>query len=100
MQSFLSGDALPDVWERIKRTVPTSMVNSCKLWPAVTAFSYTFITPEYRNLFGGVISIGWQMYLSFLNRRAEIEGSMEKGMERVLEAQEQLQIQSRQKLAA
>ncbi|PVH82773.1 hypothetical protein DL98DRAFT_488080 [Cadophora sp. DSE1049] len=71
MQSFLSGDSLPAVWERIKQTVPTSVVNSCKLWPAVTAFSFTFIDPQYRSIFAGVIAIGWQTYLSFLNRKAE-----------------------------
>lgn len=71
MQSLLSGDSLPAVWERIKATVPTSIINSCKLWPAVTAFSFTFIPIEYRNVFAGVIAIGWQTYLAYLNRRAE-----------------------------
>jgi protein Mpv17 len=78
MQSFLSGDSLPDVWERIKRTVPISMVNSCKLWPAVTAFSFTWIDPQYRNVFAGVVAIGWQTYLSYLNRKAEVAAGLEK----------------------
>jgi hypothetical protein len=26
---------------------------------------------EYRSIFGGVIAVGWQTYLSFLNARAE-----------------------------
>jgi protein Mpv17 len=81
MQSLLSGDSLLQVWERIKRTVPTSMINSCKLWPAVTAFSFTFIDPQYRSIFAGVIAIGWQTYLSFLNRTAEIEESLEVAQE-------------------
>ena len=85
MQSLLSGDSLPDVWERITRTVPTSILNSCKLWPAVTAFSFTFIDPQYRSIFAGVIAIGWQTYLSFLNRRAEVEGALQKGMGMKLE---------------
>ncbi|EKD18669.1 Mpv17/PMP22 family protein [Drepanopeziza brunnea f. sp. 'multigermtubi' MB_m1] len=79
MQSFLSGDSLPEVWERIKRTVPTSILNSCKLWPAVTAFSFTFIDAQYRSIFAGFIAIGWQTYLSFLNRRAEIEAAAKSG---------------------
>lgn len=85
MQSLLSGDSLPEVWDRIKRTVPTSMINSCKLWPAVTAFSFTFIEPQYRSIFAGVIAIGWQTYLSMLNRRAEIQESLEKSMGDALE---------------
>lgn len=71
MQSFLAGDSMAEVWERIRRTVPVSFVNSLKLWPAVTAFSFTFIPLEYRSIFAGVIAVGWQTYLSFLNRMAE-----------------------------
>jgi protein Mpv17 len=74
MQSFLSGDKLPEIWERIQLTVPVSFINSCKLWPAVTAFSFAFIGPHYRSIFAGVIAIGWQTYLSYLNRKAEAEG--------------------------
>lgn len=71
MQAFLAGDNLVEVWERIKRTVPTSMVNSVKLWPAVTAINFTFVPIEYRSVFAGVIAVGWQTYLSWLNRLAE-----------------------------
>ncbi|TLD09436.1 hypothetical protein PspLS_11994 [Pyricularia sp. CBS 133598] len=72
MQSFLSGGSLSDVLDRIRRAVPTSIVNSLKLWPAVTAFSFTFIAPEYRSAFAGVIAVGWQTYLAYLNRQAEM----------------------------
>lgn len=75
MQAALAGENMAAVWERIKRTVPTSVINSCKLWPAVTAFSFTFIPIEYRSLFGGLIAVGWQTYLSFLNRLAEEAGA-------------------------
>lgn len=71
MQAFLAGDNLVEVWERIKRTVPTSMINSVKLWPAVTAINFTFIPIEYRSVFAGAIAVGWQTYLSWLNRLAE-----------------------------
>ncbi|KAH7137914.1 hypothetical protein B0J11DRAFT_513186 [Dendryphion nanum] len=68
--------SLHDLVERLKATVPVSWVNSCKIWPVVTAFSFSFIPIEYRSIFGGVIAIGWQTYLSILNRRAE-EAQME-----------------------
>ncbi|KAL0930644.1 dihydroorotate oxidase [Colletotrichum truncatum] len=71
MQAFLAGDNFEQIIERIRRTVPVSIVNSCKLWPAVTAFSFSFIPMEYRSVFSGVIAVGWQTYLSFLNRQAE-----------------------------
>ena len=78
MQSLLSGDTVLEAWERIKRTVPTSFINSCKLWPAVTAFSFTYIQPQYRALFAGVIAVGWQSYLSWLNQRAANEERLKK----------------------
>ena len=80
MQSLLSGDSLPEVWERIKRTVPISMINSCKLWPAVTAFSFTFIDAQYRSIFAGFVAIGWQTYLSYLNRKAEVEEAAQRAI--------------------
>ncbi|KAI0542956.1 hypothetical protein GGR58DRAFT_450145 [Xylaria digitata] len=70
-QALLSGDNLAEAWRRVVNTVPVSWVNSCKLWPAVTAFNFAFVPFEYRSIFGGVIAVGWQTYLSFLNSRAE-----------------------------
>lgn len=77
MQSFLSGATPTEILERIKNTVPVSWVNSCKIWPAVTAFMFTFIPLEFRNIFGGVIAIGWQTYLNLLNQRAAAKEAVE-----------------------
>lgn len=77
MQSLLSGASASEIIERIKNTVPTSWINSCKVWPAVTAFSFTYIPIQYRSIFGGVIAIGWQTYLSLLNQRAAAQEEVE-----------------------
>jgi len=71
MQALLAGENLETTWERVRVTVPVSFVNSCKVWPAVTAFSFAFIPLEYRSIFAGVVAVGWQSYLSLLNRKAE-----------------------------
>ncbi|KAJ1333221.1 protein Mpv17 [Microdochium nivale] len=68
--SLLAGSTPQEALERIKRAVPVSMVNSLKLWPAVTAFSFAFVPIEFRSLFAGGVAIGWQTYLSFLNKEA------------------------------
>ncbi|KAI0458748.1 hypothetical protein F5B21DRAFT_404815 [Xylaria acuta] len=70
-QALLSGDTAAEAWRRVCNTVPVSWINSCKLWPAVTAFNFAFVPFEYRSIFGGVVAVGWQTYLSFLNGRAE-----------------------------
>lgn len=91
MQVLLAGEGLEHAVERIRRAVPTSIVNSCKLWPAVTAFSFTFIPMEYRSVFAGVIAVGWQTYLSFLNRQAEeaeAKAEKERGVEVAVARQE------------
>lgn len=73
MQSLLSGATLDETWERLKKAVPTSIYNSVKLWPAVTAFSFMYIPPHFRSVFGGSIAVGWQTYLSWLNQKAARE---------------------------
>lgn len=73
MQSLLSGATLEEAKRRVLDTVPTSWKNSWKVWPVVTAFSFTFIAPQYRSVFAGVIAIGWQTYLSWLNLKAQKE---------------------------
>lgn len=90
MQALLSGQHSPLTWEgicgigeHIARTVPTSFVNSCKLWPAVTAFSFAFVPVEFRSVFAGVVAVGWQTYLSLLNRRAEVEERGEEEAEKL-----------------
>ncbi|KAF2704131.1 amidase signature enzyme [Pleomassaria siparia CBS 279.74] len=70
LHSLLSGSSFSETATRIQNTVPTSVVNSCKIWPAVTAFMFAFVPVQYRNIFGGTIAIGWQAYLSLLNQRA------------------------------
>jgi protein Mpv17 len=70
MQRALTGGSLSEIKERIVNTVPTSWVNSLKLWPAVTAFSFAFVPMHFRSIFAGAIAIGWQTYLSFLNQKA------------------------------
>ncbi|BDD64343.1 hypothetical protein MAP00_009170 [Monascus purpureus] len=72
-QSLLAGAGLMETYERLKVALPQSIRNSVKLWPAVTAFSFTFIAPEYRSVFGGLIAVGWQTYLSWLNQEAAKE---------------------------
>lgn len=57
----------------MKKTVPTSFVNSCKLWPAVTAINFWVVPVDFRAVTAGIVAVGWQTYLSFLNRRVERE---------------------------
>ncbi|KLJ09375.1 hypothetical protein EMPG_15238 [Blastomyces silverae] len=70
MQSLLAGTSLTETWERLKLALPTSIVNSAKVWPAVTAFMFMYVDPQFRSIFAGAIAVGWQTYLSWLNQKA------------------------------
>lgn len=56
--------------DTLKKTIPTAYINSCKLWPAVTALNFWFVPLEFRALFGGAVAVGWNGYLSFLSQKA------------------------------
>ncbi|KAL5334663.1 hypothetical protein BJX70DRAFT_377570 [Aspergillus crustosus] len=73
IHSLLSGASVQETYERLKVALPQSIVNSAKFWPAVTAFSFMYVPPQFRNVFSGVIAVGWQTYLSWLNQRAARE---------------------------
>ncbi|KGM92703.1 uncharacterized protein PADG_11160 [Paracoccidioides brasiliensis Pb18] len=70
MQSLLAGTSLQDTWERLKLALPISVMNSAKLWPAITAFMFMYVDPQFRSIFAGSIAVGWQTYLSWLNQKA------------------------------
>ncbi|KAH0492810.1 hypothetical protein TgHK011_007741 [Trichoderma gracile] len=72
MQALLSGDGISGAVQRVRDTLLTSWINSCKIWPFVMAFNLSYVPLEYRALFAGIINLGWQAYLSLLNRWAEI----------------------------
>ncbi|KAL4914944.1 hypothetical protein BDW62DRAFT_189615 [Aspergillus aurantiobrunneus] len=73
VHSLLSGASLEETYERLKVALPRSVVNSAKFWPMVTAFSFMYVPPQFRNVFSGCIAVGWQTYLSWLNQKAARE---------------------------
>ncbi|KAJ5834158.1 Mpv17/PMP22 [Penicillium robsamsonii] len=73
MHSLLAGATLDETYERVKKALPVSIQNSVKLWPAVTAFMFMYVPPQFRNIFSGGIAVGWQTYLSWLNQKAAKE---------------------------
>lgn len=91
MQSLLSGSTFEEAKNRVIETVPVSWKNSWKVWPLVTAFSFTYIRPESRNVFAGIVAVFWQTYLSWLNKKAEAK---EGGPGQTSEAREGSQVGS------
>lgn len=90
LHSLLAGATLGETFERLKVALPISFVNSCKLWPAVTAFSFTYVPPQFRNVFSGGVAIGWQTYLSWLNQKAARQVEIAEVEEEILANTEQV----------
>lgn len=71
MQALLAGDGPAEIWDRIKQTVPKTVANSWKLWPFVNVINFSIMPVEFRGVFAGLVAMGWQTYLTWLNRQAE-----------------------------
>lgn len=72
-QALLSGEDLAATGQRLRDTLPPSLVNSFKVWPATMAVAFAFLPFEFRAIFSGCVAVGWQTYLSYLNRQAELK---------------------------
>ncbi|TKX21445.1 protein SYM1 [Elsinoe australis] len=48
-----------------EETLPLILAGQ-KLWPAVSLISFTVVPLEYRTLFGGLVGVGWGVYLSLV----------------------------------
>ncbi|KAK3616803.1 hypothetical protein LTR56_025706 [Elasticomyces elasticus] len=71
MQILLAGGTLEEAKRRVIDTVPISWTNSWKVWPAVMAFTFTYVPMHYRSIFNGFVGVCWQTYLSWINQKAE-----------------------------
>lgn len=40
------------------------MAAGYKLWPLVSLLSFTIIPPKHRIVFGGIVGVGWGIFLS------------------------------------
>ena len=78
MQSILSGASIESTVERLRLTLPTSIVNSVKVWSGVALVSFVWVPPQFRSVFSGVVAVGWQSYLSWMNNAAAQKQKSEK----------------------
>ena len=76
IHSLLSGEGgdtlqgkLEAAWTRVKNTVPRTLANGIFFWPAVTAFSLSYVPLRMRSLFMGGAGVCWQTYLGIVNAR-------------------------------
>jgi len=55
-----------EINKEIKIKFMPTMIDSFKLWPLAMYFNYKFIPVQYSVLYGNMVGIIWQTYLSYL----------------------------------
>ncbi|KAL7276782.1 hypothetical protein RUND412_000206 [Rhizina undulata] len=77
LQGAMTGLGGKEIVEKLEATLPQAFVNSCRLWPMVSAINFWLVPFEYRALLSGVIAVGWNGYLSYLNQQAQLPQALE-----------------------
>ncbi|KAL1311233.1 hypothetical protein AAFC00_001423 [Neodothiora populina] len=62
----LRGESLAYIASNVKNDSIPLLLAGQKLWPAVSLISFTLIPVEQRTVFGGVVGVGWGIFLSLL----------------------------------
>jgi hypothetical protein len=69
VQGVLEGKSSADIVDKVQNTGPRAWRDGLVLWPAVSTLNFAVVPLEYRALVGGVASLGWNTWLSYLNAR-------------------------------
>lgn len=69
VQGTLESKSLGEIKEKMTTTGPRAWRDGLVLWPAVSTVNFALVPIEYRALVGGVASLGWNTWLSYLNSK-------------------------------
>lgn len=70
---LLQGHSVTESWNEFRRKFWDYYLAELSLWPAAQLINFLFLHPEYRVLFVNVVTLGWNVYLSYLKHRNEEE---------------------------
>lgn len=86
VQGALQGKSLEEIEEKIRGTGPRAWRDGLVVWPAVSTLNFAVVPIEYRALVGGVVSLGWNTWLSYLNARTPTGAAAAAGEDKVVAA--------------
>ncbi|RGB34606.1 hypothetical protein C1646_624383 [Rhizophagus diaphanus] len=69
-QALLEGQENSQILEKLGDTFVPTLINNYKLWPAVQLLNFHFIPLNYRTLVVNCVALGWNTYLSVINKKS------------------------------
>lgn len=69
----MEGRGRDEVVERTKLSAVKAWTDGLTIWPLVSMVNFWMVPLEFRALVGGVVSLGWNTWLSYLNSKGTIE---------------------------
>lgn len=72
IQGVLEGHSAAQIEAKIWSTGMRAWRDGLVVWPAVSTVNFAVVPIEYRALVGGVASLGWNTWLSYLNSRTPV----------------------------
>ncbi|KAG7368988.1 Mpv17 / PMP22 family protein [Nitzschia inconspicua] len=70
---LLEGLDLPTIWTKLREVTPTIIVANWFLWIPAMAVNFSRVPLKYQVLFGNVVALAWNIYLSYMSTRGSKE---------------------------
>ncbi|KAH0353957.1 MFS general substrate transporter, partial [Aureobasidium melanogenum] len=64
--AFLKGQSIETALSALQKDFFPLLFAGQKLWPLVSIISFTLVPLEHRTVFGGIIGVGWGVFLSLM----------------------------------
>ncbi|GBB87253.1 hypothetical protein RclHR1_01370014 [Rhizophagus clarus] len=79
-QALLEGQEKSQILEKLRDAFVPTLINNYKLWPAVQLINFQFVPLNYRTLVVNIVALGWNTYLSVINKKSSDNVSVKEEM--------------------
>ncbi|XP_023325668.1 mpv17-like protein 2 [Eurytemora carolleeae] len=76
--SLLEGRSLGYCWAEFKTKFPTIYLFDWLIWPPTQFINFSYVPPQYRVLYVNMVTVVWDVFLSYIKHRDEIVENIER----------------------